>query len=508
MTKEKKTEKTEQPEVVVPKVKGMVAHCDGSANPNPGPAGWGLHGYIYEDVEPTKGTGNPDYVLTAQDYYTKADKLNLPDVPVVTPLHYIDGYGSFPYKPGLVEYTNNYAELTGATRALQLALKEGVERIALWSDSEYVVKGMEWSKGWKANGWKKKDGNPPASLELWKEFDAALMAVKEAKIKVTFKWVRGHNGNLGNELADELAYIGMRHAANGQVLEKIELKEAQGYWKYDNNRHPMLALRRMYFNSDSQFNVAGEYCMGEDGSEEERRGIRAADTAFAVVRLKEPDAGLEMLRNYTSYLADNRNAVMVARVDYYFRAAVHSMLSQWGSVPLRRRNRSLDIILADDKEPIATEMEPPHKVQDAVNSISELNQTLNEFLNHSADLVTTDLTPLIYETVVEKKKSGEVSINKLKPEFAGHPNQMTVATNFRRPDGTLDVVDVKLSLGLDVLDRNSLKRLEELAPTITLVTWQDGEQAFRYATVVQSGEDIGIWASVHSNMRIILPKAA
>lgn len=504
MTKKKET--PDQPEV--PKVKGMMVHCDGSANPNPGPAGWGMHGYIYEDVPPTKGTGNPDYVLTAADYLTKVDHAAAPDIPVVTPLHYIDGYGSFPYVPGEVQRTNNYAELTGATRALQLAVREGVSKIALWSDSEYVIKGMKWLKDWKANGWKKRDGTPPASLELWKEFDQAVGAVKDAKIDFSCKWVRGHNGNLGNEMADEMAYIAMRHSANGIVTEDIGLKEAQGYWKYDNNRHPLLASRRMYFNSDSQYNIAGEYCMGEDGSEEERRGIRASDTGYAVVRLKEPDAGLEMLRNYVSYLADNRNAVMVARVDYYFRASVHSLLTQWGSVPLRRRNRSLDIILANDKEPIATEHEPAHKVQDAVNSIAMLNQTLNDFLEHSSDLVATDLTDLIYETVVEKKKTGEVSINKLRPEFAGHPNQMTVATNFRRPDGSLDVVDVKLSLGLDVLDRNSLKRLEEMAPTITLVTWSDGEQAFRYATIVKSGEDIGIWASVHSNMRIILPKAA
>ena len=44
---------------------GIILYTDGGVRPrNPGPGGWGLHGYTYQNTEPKKGTGNPEIVLT------------------------------------------------------------------------------------------------------------------------------------------------------------------------------------------------------------------------------------------------------------------------------------------------------------------------------------------------------------------------------------------------------------------------------------------------------------
>ena len=56
--------------------------------------------------------------------------------------------------------TNNRMELTAVIQALSL-LKEPCI-VDLWSDSKYVIDGLEkgWAKGWKARGWKKADKKP------------------------------------------------------------------------------------------------------------------------------------------------------------------------------------------------------------------------------------------------------------------------------------------------------------------------------------------------------------
>lgn len=101
------------------------------------------------------------------------------------------------------ETTNNKMELKAVIVALN-KIPSG-SRVTVRSDSQYVIKGFtEWMAGWKRRGWAKADGSPVANQELWKLLDAA-----QAKHKVKFEWVRGHNGDPGNTRADELTNIGM-----------------------------------------------------------------------------------------------------------------------------------------------------------------------------------------------------------------------------------------------------------------------------------------------------------
>mgnify|MGYP001625464841 FL=1 len=86
--------------------------------------------------------------------------------------------------------TNNRMELLAAIEALK-AIPAGAE-VKVKSDSQYLVRTME--EGWSRN----------KNHDLWKQLDEALRGKK-----VSFKWVRGHNGNQWNERCDELATAGI-----------------------------------------------------------------------------------------------------------------------------------------------------------------------------------------------------------------------------------------------------------------------------------------------------------
>lgn len=99
--------------------------------------------------------------------------------------------------------TNNRMELTAAIKALQ-ALKRPLP-VILYTDSKYVVQGItQWLPKWKAKGWRKSDGKPVENVDLWKALDE-VASVHD----VQWSWVRGHNGNPGNERADALANLGI-----------------------------------------------------------------------------------------------------------------------------------------------------------------------------------------------------------------------------------------------------------------------------------------------------------
>ena len=100
---------------------------------------------------------------------------------------------------GQRETTNNRMELTAAIEGLA-ALRESCE-VTVYSDSKYLVDAytLGWVENWRRLGWKKSDGALKNS-ELWKR----LYELTEAH-RVSFVWVKGHDGHAYNERCDALA---------------------------------------------------------------------------------------------------------------------------------------------------------------------------------------------------------------------------------------------------------------------------------------------------------------
>lgn len=95
--------------------------------------------------------------------------------------------------------TNNRMELMAAISALE-ALKRPCA-VTLHTDSRYVLDGItKWIAGWKAKGWKTAAKDPVKNEDLWRRLDEA-----RACHDVSWRWVRGHDGDPMNERADALA---------------------------------------------------------------------------------------------------------------------------------------------------------------------------------------------------------------------------------------------------------------------------------------------------------------
>jgi ribonuclease HI len=129
----------------------IVYYTDGSASPNPGPGGFA----VIRDLKP--------HILGSE--------------------------------PG--DTTNIRME----GRAIIAALNDanGAE-CQIFTDSEFWINVItKWSVAWEKNGWKKKGGEIK-NLDLVQE---ACPLYRSSR--ATLIWVRGHNNDEGNELADEWA---------------------------------------------------------------------------------------------------------------------------------------------------------------------------------------------------------------------------------------------------------------------------------------------------------------
>ena len=142
----------------------VVMYTDGACKGNPGPGGWGVL---------LRSGGNVKEL-----------------------------YG------GEQQTTNNRMELMAVIQGLG-ALKRPCA-VLLHVDSLYVLKGMtEWLPGWKAKGWRTAAKQPVKNVELWQRLDELVSGSGHV---IDWRWVRGHNGDAGNERADELANMGVEVA--------------------------------------------------------------------------------------------------------------------------------------------------------------------------------------------------------------------------------------------------------------------------------------------------------
>lgn len=133
--------------------------------------------------------------------------------------------------------TNNRMALRSAIEAIRILSRKGNRlRVQFTSDSQYLVKGMnEWIRGWKARGWRRKEGEIE-NLALWKELDALASAHV-----IDWQWVRGHNKHPQNEYADFLATRAAREQKNSDEPvpslygEWLAAQRAKGRLKPESN---------------------------------------------------------------------------------------------------------------------------------------------------------------------------------------------------------------------------------------------------------------------------------
>lgn len=150
-------------------------YTDGACRGNPGPGGWGVmacfaDGSVYE--------------LGGGQAHTTNNRMELQAA--IAALEF------------LIQVTGSSSPESSAMPPPQPGRSR---RVSLYSDSQYVINGIEkWIGGWRRKGWKTASGQPVLNQDLWEMLDR-LNQIQP----VQWRYVRGHSGNAGNERCDVIA---------------------------------------------------------------------------------------------------------------------------------------------------------------------------------------------------------------------------------------------------------------------------------------------------------------
>lgn len=482
----------------------LVLYTDGGVRPtNPGDGGWGIHGYLAKEKETKVGAGHPQDAPTFNGYLRKHESRNSknPLDKEVDVLCYYDGVGALGNP-----ITNNQAELYAMQKALELTLHVKPKNVVILSDSKYAVKGIsEWLPGWIRKKWRKPDGTEYSNKEDWLRLKAIEDKVRETDAVITYRWVNAHKGETGNELADTYATVGVNKSRSGDYASEVSVSQPKGYWKNEVERSPLLDATNFYFVTNKEAQVKGKYFCGFHGADDDLLAVNSADSFYSVIELEEPNSLLEDLKTIAIDKVHERtgqsDCFMIGRLNNIFRPDFWDIATKFGkhavSVP-HPRNHSL-ISVIDDRTQIITDMRPPLAAWRALDDMTQLDNVFSRYKANDPTIIKTDITDLLYEKIPVKNKPDKTQLRK---EHGMRFVKLNVELTYDLGNGELKA-DVTLVPGVSLLGRNSLRKLESANPKVTVITWKESDEAYRYATVIESDEGRGIWSNFYSNYRFL-----
>lgn len=108
--------------------------------------------------------------------------------------------------------SNNRMELTGVINAIKFCFNNyhNLQELTLYTDCKIISDALwlGWLDAWEYRGWKRADGEDVKNKDLWVVLMKLRKKFRFRKIELNVIWVRGHNGNIYNELVDGLAKKG------------------------------------------------------------------------------------------------------------------------------------------------------------------------------------------------------------------------------------------------------------------------------------------------------------
>lgn len=482
---------------------GLVAYSDGSSRPtSAGFMGWGIHGYTYCEVANGEKPLALDHYYTDQGYLKK-DQLHFKydgqPGKHVKALEIFEKMGT-----DLNQGTNNIAEINGVINTLLFAKKMGIKRITIRLDSQYTRNGLlQWCRGWERNNWISSTGTPVLNKVLWQTVYGMYKSMREEGYKIQVHWVQGHDDNLGNIQADALAGIAANMSLAGVFKEMEILMSPKEYWKNEVERHPFLNFRRVYFNSQPEYNTPGCYLQADPGALDHYLGKRLAETGLSSVRLYEPDPVIEVIKDRQFKTAQGINTIIKVEMDRVHDRNIFPYIKEYGGYALNPVKSSLNLNWFD-KKPVTVEVGATGLSIQAMEYLNLVESMLNKFLERKindfpADTTGNpvnvhDITHIFFDKkdVVIKKET--IVKYSLKPEYVVGFTDMAI--HIQEPlEGVSQKLKIPLILGIDLLPRNNLKKLEPYSPKVYLITWREGHKSLRYATVIDCDKGVGIWSN-------------
>ncbi len=469
-----------------------ICYADGSAMPNPGFYGTGVHGYIYNTSNLDKKTGDkPSKYIISDIGYIEVEQLARHQYHTVIPDYYINGYVSY---DGVG--TNNIGELNGFIEVVANLMQQtelDIKHYIIKTDSMYLINVEKAIQRDTARSWVN-DFNKP-NLKYWHVFEKLLLEMKERNITYEIVKVLGHSTSLGNNLADRLAFLGRIESTRLNSEVSINVTPAKNYWNAKADRHPFLTFKQLYFtNSLREANSENVYAVMNYKRDVEP-GKKSHEACFGLVVLQDEQTYIESIINAYQKRLNTLSVISTANLNDIYSQHAMTYHSLFGD-KIYTYDRKKGILSVMEEMELVYDVRPTGLANQAIEKIMGLYGIIKAYRTNDRSYVHRefiDVTDTFYG-VDEKGKPCTL--------IKGGVNSLDLKVK------AFDIeILIPLELGKDTLERNVFKRIEKDNTKVTLVVTKISPTFLDYYLIVDMAGtgDISIWCNFYNN-NILLPK--
>lgn len=511
--------------------KGLIIYCDGGTfKGNPAPYGAGLHWYEFSNEEPNFKHFPIKELNPGSKGYVSKKLVTLNAFPEITSpegfvKHVLEDETEYQVSIGkMYDYargfdqigTNNTGELQAMLKAFQVIAETYPDAAIIYSDSEYVIKGLNYLPNWKKNNFITTSGRPVANKEIWLELDDLKQKLVANKIPFKITWIKGHgdetkdnrtNATISNLFADKMARIGASLSnnlgygldltdSNGEVQVELTLDDLKEE-KDPEKIHPLLVNKRVYLPYGGRTDKH-TFFIGNPGHqiEDEFIGKQIPDAQIGIVCLKERNPIIEMVEDVQNKWLEQHygynNLMYCLQLSNISNTKTYYNLSKYREAFIARP-KGVPNLETINGEGLTYVNDPVYLAMKNIDRLVELGLVLHSYRTDDGSIKAFDLTEMLYDTVeleaqeTIQGKSEKLIVGKtLKKEFGTGMKSLRVPLELGG-DGLVNEVykkDIILTSAVDIPRRNQLKKFEVEFPSVKLLTWHASGYLYGFALLI------------------------
>lgn len=117
---------------------------------------------------------------------------------------------------------NNEMELYAVLKALEYIVQNGIRKCIIYTDSAYVLTGIQKLDEWKKQNWKNSRGKSIKNRILWNDVSNMLQSMNSAnRFCVAIEKTKAHSGNAFNDKVDDIVRKQIKKRLGGNKNAKV-----------------------------------------------------------------------------------------------------------------------------------------------------------------------------------------------------------------------------------------------------------------------------------------------
>ena len=502
--------------------KGMVLYLSHIANKATRNYGYGIQGYVFDNIVGKKGSGCQTDYLSDIGYFSKSQTAGLPDDDdtddTAIPVKASDDEDAVPpqvmVKEPLPSKANpkvqilNYVEIASGGQDIRtryhcellimievfnrliLAIEKDPEinTVILYTDTRMCLKIIQNQVELKENEYRR-NGQTIQQKELTQVMLSLYNRLNEMLIgdNKKFKVTLSGDSVVNQGIIHAKAFASLAIFDTQNYCDRIVAPD--GYWKNAAEPHPLTKNTYQFFRSNAARNP-GEMFMG-GGIDPYRIGHRAPDVTFSYIKLNTPIETVERIIEVINAEVEEDDRIMYFNMNEFSKPRNSKIMLGFPRPFVKAHAWKLDYTIPPDSG-VVYEKYPPGPAWRAFDELEGLKAIHEKFIGGELpeNYQSFDITEVFY-ALDEKKKL------RLKPEHTAQAKDVDINVTFK---GT--PVRIPVRLGIDAPFRNSLKKMEKNEPKLILICYEEEQGFLRYVTLMQTNEGSGVYAGPYSNLFI------